>query len=160
MAAVLEAPKQGKTLASKRRAERGGKFWVRAGIHLDNGPEGCECDGCFKSKGQGHAYMSSRIKVADMRKAGIVPIDQPEDDIVESDCDLEARYNAPNSVKFERVKEYDLRAMEPREYPLDKMTYPQLLAAAEDRGIDAKNIAKKEDLLKLLKGEQPIKKVG
>ena len=81
---------------SRYRDERGGKFRVIVGGHLDKGPPGCDCDACFASDGKNHLYRQRDAK------------DPPNwaGDIIETEADLEMRFNAgPYSRKFERVRE-------------------------------------------------------
>lgn len=188
-------PRRVRRSQGRPRNEKGGKFYVRTGMHSDWGPPGCQCDDCYKSKqfcvgsrvyhrngsaavveavkddgtfvlkvsgqkepllaglddllGKDHVYYSGRVKVGDAARAGQQLTEMPPDDIVDSKCDLAARFNNNKRNKFERVTEHN----SPRvEYPLEKMSLAQLLGVAEERGIDVKNLSKKDEVLKALRG--------
>jgi hypothetical protein len=85
--------------------ERGGTFRILIGEHLDQGPPGCECDDCLSSKGKNHRYRARRTEAVKTRQGFFAKDgDDYDGDLVESDQDLEARFNAgPFSRKFERV---------------------------------------------------------
>lgn len=121
-------------VAVKKEKEMGGKFRVLIGAHLDDGPAGCECKGCADpmSPGKNHRYEQG--------------------DIVESRGDLEKRFNAVNSRKFERVgADGERTAAPPAPYPLEKMTLQQLLTVAEEHEIDLKGAAKRDDVIKMIR---------
>ncbi len=83
-------------LKQDRRAERGGTFRIIVGLHLGQGPVGCDCDQCKYGNSANHNYRA-RGK------------NDPEDytgDIIETPVDLCARFNAgPSATKYERVHE-------------------------------------------------------
>ena len=150
---------------SKYRNERGGKFRVLVGAHIDNGPPGCECDECSVSDGKNHLYRQRDAK------------DPPAwaGDIIETTADLEMRFNAgPYSRKFERVREdapavvghvWD-QAKETLEQftarmnkvnapkpslNLDAMALKDLQQLAADEEIDLKGAKTKEEAVKVIK---------
>jgi hypothetical protein len=81
--------------------EVGGTFRIRVGDHLDDGPPGCECDGCLTSGGKNHRYRARRYHPHTGE-----PMDPPEydNDIVESPRDLVARCG---NSKMERVYDHN-----------------------------------------------------
>lgn len=83
-----------------RKNELGGVFRVLIGSHIGQGPEGCECDNC--------AYGDDATRAKNHRYRARQKSDQPEydGDIVESEVDLCARFNAGGgSIKYERLHE-------------------------------------------------------
>jgi len=131
--------------------EQGGIFRVLVGAHVDQGPPGCECEHCRRSKGHDHQYEAYSTYLARMRQAG--QADQAlepkkyDNDLVESRVDLERRFNVGEfSRKFARVND----PVPPAAYPLEKMTVAQLLTVCEEEEIEHKGEAKKEKLLALI----------
>jgi hypothetical protein len=89
------------------RDEQGGRFRVMQGIHLGEGPPGCDCDGCLTSGGHSHVYesvpafaarsrASLRMKPDEVQKA----LEGYTGDLVDSLQDLEKRFG---SEKFRRL---------------------------------------------------------
>lgn len=139
--AVIQQPQ-----AIKRKKEQGGLFRVLAGVHLDQGPPGCECVDCERTKGRRHSYRARGPK-------------DPEDytgDLVQSERDLVARHNGrgPDTWKFERVTD-NPQVTAPAPYPLEKMTKRMLLSIIQDEEIEAKGIdldkASREQLIQLIR---------
>ncbi len=133
-------------IKSNRLKEQPGKFRILVGIHLGPGIPGCECDSCTRTGGKEHVYEAYDAAVQRCRVAKI-PIQSREEysnDLIDSPrTDLEARFNAgPNSRKFERVipgvNGPAAQMAPPEPYPLDKMTFAQLLAWCEEEEIDLK----------------------
>lgn len=100
----------------------------------------------------------------------VVYCDPPsyDNDIIETDEDLEKHNRLPDSIKFIRLDQnghpvgdylpahlaHFLPApvsAAPTPYPLEKMSVAQLLAVAQDEEIDVKGESKKEALIKILR---------
>ncbi len=158
----------------------GGTFRVLGGNHWDKGPVGCECVECDKSS----RGMIDRIAKDGIQKDpkdptfGFDPAtgrdakgrapqhkysqatptspDGYDNDIIESDTDLMAKFNTPISKKFERI---DASGQSFSQLPKpieidDKLSIRQLLAIAEDEEIDLKGVdtTKKADIIKAIRG--------
>lgn len=123
-------------MKNPRQKEKGGKFRVLVGSHIDMGPAGCECLNClswisnlddkqrreWEKSGSGraknHRYDSWDTYASPYVRRGQRPpyrhYTEEDDgrpvydnDIVESpDIDLELRFNTSVSRKFERVFEH------------------------------------------------------
>lgn len=127
------------------RDERGGKFRLEVGIHIGDGPKGCDCDNCTLEDGKNHVYE--------------------EGDIINSAQDLARRHNAgPGSTKFTRVSDdYDpnenstkksvVSEMEENQVPIDKMTMPQLREYGRRLGVDLSGVTRKEDVLNAIRAK-------
>ena len=88
------------------RNEKGGKFRVLVGAHIDQGPQGCDCDACTVSGGKNHVYK--------------------EGDVVDSKLDLDERFNqGPHSRKFERLHEQSQTSQTPSQQPLQPQQEPR-----------------------------------
>lgn len=89
--------------AIKRTApqEVGGTFRIRVGDCLEDGPAGCECDGCLTSGGKNHRYRARHFHPHTGE-----PMDPPEydNDIIETPRDLVQRHGGS---KFERVYDHN-----------------------------------------------------
>ncbi len=135
MATTIKAPKRAKN-------EKGGKFRLLVGAHLDQGPPGCHCEGCAGSGGKNHLYT--------------------EGDVIESKQDLVARFNqGPHSRKFERVsadtpatppvpEERDADSQAAGD-DLEGMSARQLLDFAATHEIDTGGETRKGELLKIIR---------
>lgn len=138
----------------KRPVEQGGRFRVLIGTHLDQGPAGCECQGCLGDKGRNHLYRA-RLHEAVRVGPNIEGPDAPDwdGDIINSKVDLCARFNmGPNSTKFERVREDAVNVpYQPQQPSYDGLSLAQLIAIAQEEEIDLKGASKREEVLKLVK---------
>lgn len=190
------------TAVKVARPEHGEQeYRVVEGFHYDDGPPGCECDGCvvqwqggaldcdhkvdpkksgsrakvcacgsILTGGGNHRYVSygSYIRQAELDIAkGIRPdfSKQPplseeeyQEDRVVSKVDLCQRFNAYGGrTKFVRVKtesssrQQQAKAQPPAPFPLEKMTFAELRAVADENGIDLKGEAKKDKVLELIR---------
>lgn len=158
-----------------RRGERGGKFRIIDGIHVDDGPPGCQCDSCLDGKQEEHVYEGYDCYCRRMRQEGrgdeiLSPQDYKNDLIDSQKRDLCGRFNTdpsnPATHKFERLAWEDgspanaafaaaqRYAPPPVAFPVEKMSFAQLLTYAAEQGIDIKNAGKKEDILKLIREAQ------
>ena len=171
--AVKRKPKQGVKTG-------GGVFRVLGGKHWGKGPPGCECDQCLKSSKEMVDRIARDGESKDPKDPtfGFSPVTgkdakdrspmhqyaqatptSPEgydNDIVESDVDLCAKFNTPISKKFERL---DASGQGVGQMPKpieidDKLSIRQLLAIAEDEEIDLKGVdtTKKAEIIKAIKG--------
>jgi len=80
-------------------------------------------------------------------------------DIVESGIDLEKRFNAPGSLRFQRLREEDLPNRDPSSpgnsprTALEALTVNQLRKLAEEYEIDLADATKKDDIIGILVAE-------
>lgn len=137
---------------STKKPEQGGVFRVLIGEHVGYGPAGCECDACLKTPVDERQRLGGRGK--NHRYRARLPSDSEnwDGDLIESEFDLELRFNQGFSRKFARVYQGEQQyAAPPAPYPLDKMSLPQLLAYAEEEEIDVKGLKARDEVLKALK---------
>ncbi len=81
--------------------------------------------------------------------------DYPRGSVVETDIDLEARFNRPNIRKFQRVddaaSESDTLPQEPEADPLEGMTLAEMRELARTNGIDLGSARGKADVAAVLR---------
>lgn len=176
--AVKKQPRAGAT--------GGGTFRVLHGGHWDKGPPGCECVQCEKSAkdmadtiardgpqktgptaGFDPATGRDAKRRAPQHKYHQRSANSPADydnDVVESDTDLCARFNDPAkwTHKFERIgadgRGYEQATQLPQPKPLKDMTKRMLLSIIADEEIDLKGLdpdkATREQLVKAIESAE------
>ena len=161
-----------------RRTEQGGKFRILVGSCIDDCPPGCQCDRVLDHKDtRNHLYETyecyAQRLIAEKRKDEIVPEEEYTNHIIDSKRDLCGRMNAdprdPSTHKFERLTNADgtpvnsayaavaRMALPPQAFPVEKMTYPQMLTYAAEEEIDLKGASKKEDVIRIIKQAEAAK---
>ena len=95
---------------------------------------------------------------------GVTYVAGDEDhDVVESEIDLERRFNSPGSIKFQRIREEDCRVSaavlddkgpsETRRVSLESLTVNQLRKLAEEREVDLGDAIRKDEIIGALRSE-------
>jgi hypothetical protein len=169
--------------AVRRKPEtKGGLFRLLIGDHVGWGPPGCECDDCLKTpeaerrangnRGKDHRYRArfyhpqkGRFENPDTGAEIKEPGDY-DNDVIDSPTDLE-KHNGPHPSlrKFARVgSDHDREwaggppvAQAPEPYPLEKMTYAQLLAVADDEEVALEGAKGKEEVLRKIQEQRAQK---
>ena len=145
------------TATKQPKQEAGGLFRILVGEHADYGPPDCECRACRSTPEDVRRETAKKLGLSGLVGRNHIyrarlPHD-PEDytgDLITSPYDLEMRLNQGFSRKFERVYQ-QAQAAAPAPYPVEKMTFAQLLAHAEEVEVDVRGLKTREEVLKALK---------